>query len=145
VQVIEEEFEDAGEQDAKGLYDYYYSGVIYRLVFPDREFRARRYHDTPGEAHFLGSRTSSGERLLFEAIPYDDPEFAAAAAYLRDAVGADTIRILLPNGYVPVDFARFPSELRAKADMSESFHCFQCRAAIPEGLDKCPACGWTWE
>jgi hypothetical protein len=32
VQVIEEPFEDAGEQDAKGLYDYYYSGVVYRLV-----------------------------------------------------------------------------------------------------------------
>jgi hypothetical protein len=145
VQVIAEEFEDAGEQDAKGLYDYYYSGTIYRLVFPDREFRARRCDDTPGEAHFLASRTSSGQRLSFKAIPYDDPEFATAAAYLRDTVGVDTVRILLPNGYVPVDFARFPAELRAKADMTQSFHCFQCRAAIPEGLDKCPACGWTWE
>jgi hypothetical protein len=145
VQVIEEPFEDAGDQDAKGLYDYFYSGVIYRLVFRGREFRARRYDDTPGEAHFLGYSANPGcERGLFHAIPYEDTEFATAATYLRDTVGADTVRILLPSGYVPVDFTQFPGALQGGADMGESFHCFQCRAAIPVGLESCPACGWTW-
>jgi hypothetical protein len=141
VQVIEQTFEDAGEKDANGLYDYYYSGVIYRFVFPDREFCARRYDDTPGEAHFLSFATApGGEGSLFEAIPYEEPEFVLAAAYLRDTVGADTVKILLPVGYVPVD--RFP---QTNADVGELFHCFQCRAAIPDGLDRCPACGWTWQ
>jgi hypothetical protein len=146
VRVVEETFEDAGEQDANGLYDYYYSGVIYRLVFPDREFHARRYDDTPGEAHFLAySEASEDQRLLFAAIPYDDPEFAAAAGYLRDSVGADTVKILLASGYVLVDFSQFAGERRASSNVTELFHCFQCRAAIPEGLDQCPACGWTWQ
>jgi hypothetical protein len=146
VKVIEQAFEDASEQDSNGWYDYYYSGVIYRLVFPGGEFRARRYDDVPGEAHFLAyGSTPGGERQLFEAIPYDNPEFRAAAAYLRDTVGADTVKILLPSGYVPVDFTQFPGLPQPSADVGELFHCFQCRTAIPEGLDRCPACGWTWQ
>jgi hypothetical protein len=146
VQVIQETFLDAGEQDEKGLYDYYYSGVIYRLSFPDHEFHARRYDDTPGEAHFLSHSTSpGGERRLFEGIPYDDPEFAAAAAYFRDTVGVDTLRILLLSGYVPVEFSQFPGAPKVGPASAESFHCFQCRATIPEGIDRCPACGWTWQ
>jgi hypothetical protein len=144
VQVIEEAFEDASEPDAKGFFDYYYSGVIYRFIFSKQELKARVYDDTPGTASFLGYTTlPEGERGLFEAIPYDDPEFGLAAAYLRDTVGADRLQVLLPGGYVPVDFNRFPGS--ADANSGELFHCFQCRSAIPEGLDKCPKCGWTWE
>lgn len=81
MQVIEQDFEDAGEQDANGLYNYYYSGVIYRFVFPKCEFHARRYDDTPGEAHFLAYATApGGERCSFESIPYDRLEFAEATA-----------------------------------------------------------------
>ncbi len=110
MQVIAEPFEDAGEKDASGFHDYYYSGVVYRLVFPDRELHARRYDDTPGEAHFLAfTAARGGKRCLFETIPYNDPEFAVAAAYLRDTVGADSVRILLPTGYSSVEFTRFPA------------------------------------
>jgi hypothetical protein len=145
MEVIEEPFEDASEPDAKGMHDYYYSGVIYRFVFPEREIRARRNDDMPGEAHSLGYDTVPREIGLFEAIPYDDPEFREAALYLRDTVGADKVDILLPGGYVPVDFTQFPGSPGASTDAGDLFHCFQCRAAIPEGADKCPACGWTWE
>jgi len=133
VEVIEESFEDASEPDAKD--DFYYSGVIYRFVFAERELLARRYDDTPGQAHFG----------LFEEIPYDDPEFREAALYLRDTVGADTVRILLPGGYVTVDFTQFPGLPGGSTNAGDVFHCFQCRATIPEGQDKCPAYGWTWQ
>lgn len=26
----------------------------------------------------------------------------------------------------------------------DEFRCFQCRAVIPEGQQRCPTCGWTW-
>ena len=144
MQVIEEEFEDAGEQDAQGVYDFYYSGTIYRFVFPARELRARCYSDTPGHADFLGFCRSEGQRGLFESIPYDDLEFREAAMYLRDKV-ADSVRVLLPNGYAPVDFRRFPGASSSGSNAGELFHCFQCRAVIPQGHEKCPNCGWTWE
>jgi hypothetical protein len=139
VEVIEEPFEDASEPDA------YYSGVVYRFVFSEREIRAGRDDDRPGEAHFLGLRYPGDKRGLFEAIPYDNPEFREAALYLRDTVGADTVTILLPGGYVPVDFTQFPGLQEGSTNAGDVFHCFQCRAAIPDGLDKCPKCGWTWQ
>lgn len=145
MQVIQQAFEDAGQQNADGLYDYYYAGIMYRFVFADREYYARRYQDTPGEAHFLAYATPGGARCSFAAIPYDEPEFGTAAAYLRDTVGADRLEILLPSGYVPVDFAQFPGELQASDDAGELLRCLQCRAAIPEAADKCPECGWTWQ
>jgi hypothetical protein len=145
VEVVQEPFEDAGEQTTNGYDDYYYSGVVYRFLFAERELRARRCDDTPGEAHFLCFVASpDGARCLFEAIPYDDAQFQEAAVYLRDRVGADKVRILLPGGYSPVDFRRFPSS-SANAQTGESLHCFQCRAAIPEDRDRCPKCGWSWQ
>ncbi len=56
MQVIQEPFEDLGEPDGAGQYDFHYSGVIYRFIFPEHEFRVRLYDDMPGEAHFLGYR-----------------------------------------------------------------------------------------
>jgi hypothetical protein len=114
VQVIEQAFEDVGDEDANGFVDYDYSGVIYRFVFPQLEFHARRYDDRPNEGHFLAYTTQAGERCLFQTIPYDVPEFGVAAAYLRDALGAETVSILLPSGYVPVDFGQFPGMMKVK-------------------------------
>jgi hypothetical protein len=146
VHVVEEPFEDVGEKDAKGRYSYYYSGVILRLVFPTREFRARRYDQTPGEAAFLAIVTTpEATRCPFQEIPYDDTEFREAACYLRDTIGADTVKILLPGGYTAVEFAHFPGVLPSGLDTGEEFHCFQCRALIPQEQNKCPRCGWRWQ
>lgn len=144
MQIIEEPFEDIGEPDGAGQYYSHYSGVIYRFIFPEREFRVRLYDQATGEAHFLSYRLiPSHEHGLFESIPYDDPDFTATAFYARDSLGAGTVSILLPGGYVPIDFTRFagPPPLHDP----ELFHCFRCRAAIPAELDRCPACGWTWQ
>jgi hypothetical protein len=139
VQVLEEPFDDeAGE--------YRYCGVVFRFIFGDREFRARRSDNRPGEAHFLGySFGPNRTRGLFEAIPYDEEEFREAAFYHRDTVGADHVDILLPGGYSRLDFSRFPGSGITDTQSDESIHCFQCRALIPEGNDRCPKCGWTWE
>ena len=43
--VVEEPFDDvAGENQ--------YSGIVFRFIFGDREFKARQYEDTPGKASF---------------------------------------------------------------------------------------------
>jgi hypothetical protein len=146
MQVIEETFEDMSDEVAHGYYDYYYSGAIFRLIFPDREFRARRYNERPGEAHFLSfAATTDGSRRLFQEIPYDDTAFREAALFLRDTAGADTVSVLLPGGYTVVDFARFPGVLPGGLDRGADFHCFRCRNLIPERCDHCPRCGWTWQ
>ena len=139
LQIIEEPFDDVAG-------DYQYCGVVFRFVFGDREFQARRYDDMPGEAHFLCYVLGSGQgRRLFQEIPYGDEEFREAAYYLQDTVGADKVDILLRGGYVRLDFSRFSGSVATGSESGDIIHCFQCRAPIPEGQDHCPKCGWTWE
>jgi hypothetical protein len=105
VHVTQERFEDAGKRDADGYYDYYYSGVIYRFVFPTRVLVARRYDDDFGEASFLRSESlPDGEKTLFTEIPYQDLEFREAVAFLRSSEEVEFIQVLLPRGYVQIDF-----------------------------------------
>ena len=50
-------------------------------------------------------------------------------------------------------FLAFPSEIRkgsvpceeAPDDLSEPCQCVSCGAEIPEGVDKCPSCGWSYK
>ena len=105
MQVTQERFEDAGERDADGYYDYYYSGVIYRFVFANRALVARRYDDTIGEASFLRSESlPDGTAAMFTEIPYRDPEFREAVAFLRTSESIEFVQVLLSRGYVQIDF-----------------------------------------
>jgi hypothetical protein len=102
--VIEERFEDAGERDANGHYDYYYSGIIYRFVFPTLTLVARRYDDTAGEVSFLTSENSPRKKAaMFTEVPYRSPEFRKAVAFLRTRERVESIQVLLCEGYVPID------------------------------------------
>jgi hypothetical protein len=108
MRVTQERFEDAGERDANGYYDYYYSGVIYRFVFPSRILVARRYDDTIGEASFLRSESvPDGTPAMFTEIPYRDREFREAVAHLRHSEGIEVVQVLLSRGYVQIDFTEF--------------------------------------
>jgi hypothetical protein len=143
VEVVEEPFEEA-DDDPNG-HSASCVGVFYRFTFSTREFRACGYGGG-SEAYFLGiAILPGGERQLFRTIPYDDAEFRAAAVYLRDSAGADTVSVLLPVGYVSVDFSRFsglPPPTRPIGDMTR---CLQCLARISDGQDTCTKCGWTWK
>ena len=137
--VVEEPFDDVAGENR-------YSGIVFRFIFDDREFKARQYDDTPGKAHFLGYAIDDGRtRGLFEEeIPYGDKDFREAAYYLRDTVGADNVDILLRGGYRRLDFSQFPGSDKADSQGDDAIHCFQCRARIPEGQNHCPKCGWSW-
>jgi hypothetical protein len=139
MQVVEEPFDDVAGENR-------YVGVVFRFIFGDREFKARQYDNQPGEAHFLGYAIDGGRtRGLFEEeIPYRDEDFRQAAYYLRDTVGADNVDILLRGDYRRLDFSQFPGSDKGDSQ-GEIIHCFHCRAPIPEGQNRCPKCGWSWE
>jgi len=108
MQVTQKRFEDAGECDANGYYDYYYSGVIYRFTFPNRILVARRYDDTFGKASFLHSESAKDNTsLIFTEIPYRDLDFREAVTYLRNNGGVEFVEVLLSQGYVQIDFTKF--------------------------------------
>lgn len=110
MQIIQERFEDAGERDAHGYYDYCYSGVIYRFVFPTRMLVARSYDNDLSNASFLGPKSlQNGTTERFKEIPYRDPEFREAVAYLRQSEGVESVRVLLSHGYVEIDFSELAS------------------------------------
>lgn len=105
---VKERFEDAGERDADGYYDFYYSGFIYRFEFLNRALIARRYDDTPTEASFLQSENLSAcAHLLLTEIPYQYPDFQEAVAFLGTSEGVEVVNVLMANGYVSIDFAGF--------------------------------------
>ena len=107
MQVTKEPFEDAGERDAEGQYDYFYSGIIFRFVFGTRALVARRYDDTTGAASFLRSESLlDGTSAIFTEIPYRDPEFREAVAFLRTSESIEFVQVLLSRGYVQIDFTR---------------------------------------
>jgi hypothetical protein len=109
MQVTQERFEDAGEHDANGFYEYYYSGTIYRFTFPTRTFVARRYDDETSKVSFLCIENPRGRKgKTFIEIPRHDPEFREAVAFLRTLEGIESIYLLLDE-YVQIDLAEFAS------------------------------------
>jgi hypothetical protein len=95
--VTKKYFEDLGEQDAEGFYEYAYRYWVYEFDFGDSRYAARRYRDTAEEASFL--TPSYTEKL------YEDSEFAAAVRYLVEEEGVERIDVLGgPSGtYEPID------------------------------------------
>lgn len=58
---------DAGEQDADGLYDYYYEYDVYRFIDGEATLVARSYLDEPDAAHLLRIEEAGVGRLLAQA------------------------------------------------------------------------------
>jgi hypothetical protein len=88
--VSKEYFEDLGEQDDQGLYDFEYRYWVYRFELDGRTYRARIYTDTPDEADVLGL---DGTRH-----PEYDEDLRTIGAYLRREAGVRTILTLGPSG-----------------------------------------------
>ncbi len=105
MKVRAEAFEDVGEKDEKGYFDYCYQGTIFRFQDGNAGLIARQYSDERQEAHFLG-RLEGEKRILFSDIPYENQLFRDAVSYLIDNTETRRIRLLLSDGYVPVDLAR---------------------------------------
>ena len=104
MQVTKTRFEDAGEQDENGLYNYFYAGYLYRFVVGQEAFVARQYDDTSDEASFLtreveGKRRWKSER--FATIPYESAVFQEAVRYLEEVEQVRRVQLLLGE-YVTV-------------------------------------------
>jgi hypothetical protein len=114
MKVHAEPFEDAGEKNEQGYYDYYYSGTVFTFQDGEAGLIARQYNDKRQEAHFL-AWLRDRNRILFSEIPCQDRLFREAVSYLIDKIQVCRIKILLSNGYVPVDLAKLemaiPNEL----------------------------------
>lgn len=74
MEVHSESFEDIGEKDEQGLYDYYYSGTLFSFRDSKSGYLVRQYADSPSEAHFL-SGLAGTKRTGLPSIPYDDELF----------------------------------------------------------------------
>jgi hypothetical protein len=154
MKVVKRFFEDAGDKDADGNYDYYYAGISYSFVFPECSFLGMCYHFDPTEAYIIGRTFDSEDKANppFPVIPYDNVQFREVALYLRDTEGFLCVKIGIhssSSGYVPLTFSRFGNEYDTPNFGKEfvgdvDFRCFQCQAPIKHGEQKCPACGWSW-
>jgi hypothetical protein len=92
---------EAGERDAAGLYDYYYSYWLFSFRDGDLALFARSYDDEPQQAHFLRKEVR-GRRVGFTDDDLCSPLFAAACDYLRQVEGKAAIAVLKGNGYEKV-------------------------------------------
>jgi hypothetical protein len=109
VEVTKTRFEDAGEQDENGYYNYFYAGYAYRFVSGQEAFIARQYDDMSDEASFL-THEIKGKRkwksTLLDAIPYESLLFREAIKYLLQEEQVRRIKVLLRE-YMPVSLHRF--------------------------------------
>jgi hypothetical protein len=88
--VTKEYFEDLGEQDDEGYYDYAYRYWVYSFDLDGRHYRARIYTDTPDEADVMGT---DGTRH-----PEHEDDLRVISAYLRSEVGVRTVLTLGGSG-----------------------------------------------
>ena len=71
MEVTVEHFLDAGEQDADGLWDYYYEGDNYLFRHSGEELRGRTYVDEPSRANFSATvRQCQESGVTHEAVQY---------------------------------------------------------------------------
>lgn len=111
MEITEERFEDAGEKDADGYYDYYYSGVIYLIRGGGLYCKARTYDDEPDlvsilkleidHAHIAGAnlfpKESHGNEFERESI--------TKLLEALHAKGHQRIHILTSDGYQPIELS----------------------------------------
>jgi hypothetical protein len=105
MEIHSERFEDASEQDADGLYDYFYSGTLFTFRGAEHGYVARQYEDDTSKASFLSGLIGES-RTMLSSIPYDDELFREAVAHLVINAGASKICALVGSGYAPVDLSR---------------------------------------
>jgi hypothetical protein len=108
MEVTKERFEDAGEQDGEGIYDFYYSGFDYTFRIDRERFCARQYDDTPYEIGFTRWERQSGRKWKcqsLDAVPYDNNTFRQAVKYLVDHEKSTRILVLIGE-YVSVDLTQ---------------------------------------
>jgi hypothetical protein len=88
--VTKEYFEDLGERDAEGFYDYAYRYWGYSFDFGERQYGVRVYIDEPGVAFVNGpTRWSEAPR---------DPYLRAIVRHVEADAGPVEVRILGPGG-----------------------------------------------
>ena len=108
METVKERFEDAGEKDEEGYYDYYYAGFYFHFKEGKEVFVVRQYEDIPEEASFL-QYSVKGERNLeqqhLEVIPYENPLFCMAVSHLIEKESIRYIKILL-KGCITVDIKK---------------------------------------
>ena len=88
--VTKQYFEDLGEQDDEGLYDYAYRYWAYWFDLDGRHYRARIYTDTPDEADVMGLDGTRHSQ--------HDDDLQTIGAYLRREAGVRTILTLGAGG-----------------------------------------------
>jgi hypothetical protein len=109
MKITEERFEDAGEQDEDGHYDYYYSGVVYVIHEGDFRCKARTYDHDPDKVSILmvaiGEQKMSGEAFIAELMKGASGDGAPFHQVFNalSAKGHKAFDILTNAGYVSVD------------------------------------------
>ena len=101
-------FEDVGEENESGTFDFHYVGTLFDFDFGSKIYVVRQYDESPEEASLLGLK--QGEKQvskLFDSVPYSVPykdgDFAAVASYLRQEQGIKSLQVLTRRGYEQVD------------------------------------------
>ena len=109
MEITEERFEDAGEKDADGFYDYYYSGVVYLVRDGGLHCKARSYDDEPDLVSILkleiDENPIAGADLISGASHHNEVERESIANVLKAlrARGHQRIQILTSDGYQPIE------------------------------------------
>ena len=97
IHVTTERFEDAGEQDAEGYYDFYYSGLIHTIRVGNVTYTVYLYDGESGVATFKG--TEHGSKNTFN-VETSDPSFRASVDYLVANCGVERLSLYEPElGY----------------------------------------------
>ncbi len=95
-----ERFEDAGEKDADGFYDYYYAGIYYTLTWQNLVCHATQYDH---EAQiYIACAGKLGARPL-RRPPDRDRFFTACVQRLLSETACGQYLLLCRSGYTPVD------------------------------------------
>jgi hypothetical protein len=93
--VSEERFVDAGDRDAKGFYDYYYSGLILHVAADSIGYKVVCYDDQPGVASFKGTKLKGAGLTL--AVDRKHPMFRAIVDYLASKYGIARVSLYVPK------------------------------------------------
>jgi hypothetical protein len=108
MQVVKEQYEDAGEQDENGYYEYYYAGVSYRFCFENEMLLVCQEHSQPTVAsmtHYMLKKDRKWRPQRFDSVPYNSPSFRQAVKYLVENEGIREVEVFLDE-WVRVDLIK---------------------------------------